>query len=140
MNVNKQSLYPSTTDLKGMAAFSSGAITISKELSPKRMLGRPTPLIDRSSKPQLPTNSLDVELMNAKNNAFSSVSENSRKDDTPHNLMNETLNSTNLGVDSLTTPNSILDDTINNSTYNNNNIEIRYATIHSRYNIWANMP
>ena len=131
LNVNTQSLYPSTNDLKGIAAFSSGAITISKELSPQRTLGRTTPLIDRSSKPQLPPNSLDVELMNAKNNAFSSVADNCRNDDTPHNLMNETLNSTKLRVESPTTTNSFLDETIDTSTYSNSNSEIRYAAVQS---------
>ena len=107
--------------MKGLAAFSSGAITISKETSPKRTLAGNVPLIDRSSKPQLPLNTLDVELMNAKNSAVSSVERSRKGHDSATSLMNETLSSTRLGVDSSITGNSILDNTIQESTYGSNN-------------------
>ena len=125
-NATGQSLYPSTKDLKGLA-FSSGAITISKETSPKRTLGGKVPSIDRSSKPELLSNTLDVELMNAKNNAFSSgVEMSSKGHERSLNLLNETLNSTRLGVDTPTTGNSILDNTIQESVYGSNNSMRRY--------------
>lgn len=124
-NSNNQSLYPKTSDLKNIAAFSSGAIRTSKESSPRRFVGV-TPTIDRSSKPQESKLFLDVEAMNAKNNAVSSVG-NDVISDNSMNLMNETLNSTRLGIDSPTTGNSILNRTMQdishkstNSVFNNN--------------------
>ena len=126
-NSKNQSLYPKTSDLKNIAAFSSGAIRTSKESSPRRFVGV-TPTIDRSSKPQESKNFLDVEAMNAKNSAVSSVG-NDVISDNSMNLMNETLNSTRLAIDSPTTGNSILNRTMQdiahkstNSVFNNNTV------------------
>ena len=112
INPTTQSLYPSTVDLK--AAFSSGAITTSKDASPKRTFGGGIPLIDRSSKPKLPSGVLDVEVMNAKNNAVSYNTNNTGNNQTGISL-NETLNSTRLGVDNSSSNNSVLDNAIRGS-------------------------
>ena len=115
-------------DLKGLDAFSSGAITISKESSPKRTFNN-VPLIDRSSKPVSRFNTLDVELMNAKNNAVSSVEIDNSKDDASLHSMNETLNSTRLNLESSLPGNSILDNAIQDSSKRNNNSLLRYTRI-----------
>ena len=112
INPTTQSLYPSTVDLK--AAFSSGAITTSKDASPKRTFGGGIPLIDRSSKPKLPSGAFDVEVMNAKNNAVSYNTDNTGNNQTGISL-NETLNSTRLGVDNGSSNNSVLDNAIRGS-------------------------
>ena len=116
-------------DLKGLDAFSSGAITISKESSPKRTFNNNVPLIDRSSKPVSRFNTLDVELMNAKNNAVSSVEIDNSKDDASLHSMNETLNSTRLNLESSLPGNSILDNAIQDSSKRNNNSLLRYTRI-----------
>ena len=54
--------------------------------------------------------------MNAKNSAVSSVG-NDLISDNSMNLMNETLNSTRLGIDSPTTGNSILNRTMQDISY-----------------------
>lgn len=114
INPTTQSLYPSTVDLK--AAFSSGAITTSKDASPKRTFGGGgIPLIDRSSKPKLPSGVLDVEVMNAKNNAVSYNTNHTGNNQTGISL-NETLNSTRLGVDNSSSNNSVLDNAIRGSS------------------------
>ena len=115
-------------DLKGLDAFSSGAITISKESSPKRTFNN-VPLIDRSSKPVSRFNTLDVELMNAKNNAVSSVEIDNSKDDASLHSMNETLNSTRLNLESSLPGNSILDNAMQDSSKRNNNSLLRYSRI-----------
>ena len=116
-------------DLKGLDAFSSGAITISKESSPKRTFNNNVPLIDRSSKPVSRFNTLDVELMNAKNNAVSSVEIDNSKDDASLHSMNETLNSTRLNLESSLPGNSILDNAMQDSSKRNNNSLLRYTRI-----------
>ena len=97
-------LYP-YNDLKGLA-FTSGAITVSKETSPKRNFAgsgrgsQPPPNFDRSCKPQPPSSksstlSNHVELMNAKNSAYTAGAESIGAGN--HDLLNETLNSTRIG-------------------------------------------
>ena len=122
INPTTQSLYPSTVDLK--AAFSSGAITTSKDASPKRTFGGGIPLIDRSSKPKLPSGAFDVEVMNAKNNAVSYNTNNTRNNQTGISL-NETLNSTRLGVDNGSSNNSFLDNAIRGSSDQTSNSYVR---------------
>ena len=142
MPSTRSSLYPSTNDLKGLAAFSSGAITISKESSPKRTLGGNIPFIDRSSKPQLPANTLDVELMNARNNAVSLVVEASKKGkENSSSLMNETLSSTALGVDSPISGNSFLDNALQDSVFSpHSNAELHEKIGASRLGLESKVP
>ena len=114
---NNKTLYPSPGDLKSIAAFTSEAIKTSKESSPRPNLGGSTPMIDRSSKPQLSKNSLDVEMMNAKNSAVSYAADDGAKKDGCINLLNETLNSTRLGIDTPTTGNSLLNHNVHDTSY-----------------------
>ena len=113
---NNHSMYPKTDDLKSIAAFTSGAIKTSKESSPRRNLGVSTPMIDRSSKPQTSANTLDVEMMNARNSAVSFAADNGAKIDGSINLLNETLNSTRLGIDTPTSGNSLLNNNLHDTS------------------------
>ena len=62
----------------------------------------------------MPSGVLDVEVMNAKNNAVSYNTNNTGNNQTGISL-NETLNSTRLGVDNGSSNNSVLDNAIRGS-------------------------